>query len=108
MLEHFHTGTMTRKSEVLDALVPKCLVEMNPVDAAELDLQDGDRVKIVSRRGEITAHLRITEKSRPGSVFVPFHFAESAANTLTNPALDPLSKIPELKVCAVNITKYKE
>jgi len=105
ILEHFHTGTMTRKSEVLNALVPGCLVEMNPVDASRLDLQDGDSVKVWSRRGEIMADLKITEKSRPGSVFIPFHFAEAAANTLTNPALDPLSKIPELKVCAVNITK---
>jgi predicted molibdopterin-dependent oxidoreductase YjgC len=96
---------MTRKSEVLNALVPGCLVEMNPVDAGRLGLQDGERVRVRSRRGEIVSDLKITEKSRPGSVFIPFHFAEAAANKLTNPALDPLSKIPELKVCAVNITK---
>lgn len=105
ILEHFHTGTMTRKSEVLNALVPGCLVEMNLVDASRLDLQDGDSVKVWSRMGEIMADLKITEKSRPGSVFIPFHFAEAAANTLTNSALDPQAKIPELKVCAVNIPK---
>jgi formate dehydrogenase alpha subunit len=108
ILEHFHTGTMTRKSMVLNVLVPGCLVEMNPVDAGRLGLQDGDKVKVRSRRGEIMAELKITEKSRPGSIFIPFHFAEAAANTLTNPALDPLSKIPELKICAVSVTKITE
>jgi formate dehydrogenase alpha subunit len=108
ILEHFHTGTMTRKSMVLNVLVPGCLVEMNPVDACRLGLQDGDKVKVRSRRGGIMAELKITDKSRPGSVFIPFHFAEAAANTLTNPALDPLSKIPELKVCAVSVTKITE
>ena len=105
MLEHFHTGTMTRRAEVLDAMVPECLVEINPEDARELSLGSGDMVKVESRRGEIEARVKVTDRSPAGSVFVPFHFAEAAANNLTNPALDPVSKIPELKVCAVRLEK---
>lgn len=104
-LQHFHSGTMTRRSGVLDTLVPNCLVEINPVDASRLGLQDGDRVRVVSRRGYITSKAKVTERSPEGSIFVPFHFSEAAANELTNAALDPLSKIPELKVCAVRLEK---
>ncbi|MFB0557667.1 MAG: molybdopterin oxidoreductase family protein, partial [Candidatus Bathyarchaeia archaeon] len=104
-LQHFHSGTMTRRSGVLDTLVPECLVEINPVDASRLSVQDGDRVRVVSRRGEIVSNVKVTERTPEGSVFIPFHFSEAAANVLTNAALDPLSKIPELKVCAVRLEK---
>jgi len=105
VLEHFHTGTMTRRSKVLDELVPECPIEINPVDAASLGLQEGDIVEVSSRRGTIKGKTHITERSDLGSVFIPFHFVEAAANILTNPALDPDSKIPELKVCAVRLSK---
>ena len=104
-LQHFHSGTMTRRSGVLDTLVPECLVEINPVDASRLRVQDGDRVRVVSRRGEIISNVKVTGRTPEGSVFIPFHFSEAAANVLTNAALDPLSKIPELKVCAVRLEK---
>jgi len=105
VLEHFHTGTMTRRSKVLDELVPECPIEINPVDASSLSLSEGDEVEVSSRRGTIKGKARITERSDLGTVFIPFHFAETAANILTNPALDPDSKIPELKVCAVRLSK---
>ncbi len=102
---HYHTGTMTRNSPTLDAEVPEGLLEIHPQDALRLDVQEGDRVKVQSRRGEITAKTQLTERVEPGVVFMPFHFAESSANVLTNPAHDPIAKIPEFKVCAVRIEK---
>jgi len=105
LLQHFHTGTLTRRSEVLDTLVPECPVEINPEDARQLGVRDGDEVRVESRRGEISAKARVTGRSAVGSIFIPFHFSEAAANLLTNAALDPASKIPELKVCAVRVTK---
>lgn len=105
VLQHFHTGTMTRRSKVLDTLVPECPIEINPADAASLGLADGDLVEVSSRRGTITGKTSVTDRSDLWTVFIPFHFAEAAANVLTNPALDPDSKIPELKVCAVRLRK---
>jgi len=105
LLQHFHTGTMTRRSKVLDTLVPECPIEINPADADSLGLADGDLVEVSSRRGTITGKTSVTDRSDLGTVFIPFHFAEAAANVLTNPALDPDSKIPELKVCAVRLRK---
>ncbi len=105
VLEHFHTGTMTRRSRVLDELVPVCPIEINPIDAGSLGLAEGDLVEVSSRRGAITGKAHITDRSDLGSVFIPFHFVETAANMLTNPALDPDSKIPEFKVCAVQLRK---
>ena len=105
MLEHFHTGTMTRRSKVLDELVPECPIEINPVDASSLGISEGDIVEVSSRRGTIEGKAHVTERSDLGTVFISFHFAETAANILTNPALDPDSKIPELKVCAVRLGK---
>ncbi|MCK4793456.1 MAG: formate dehydrogenase subunit alpha, partial [Desulfobacteraceae bacterium] len=102
---HWHTGTMTRRTSTLDREVPAGYVEINPKDAGKLDVQNGHRVKILSRRGEIETHVLVTEKVKEGSVFVPFHFNEAAANVLTNPAVDPVAKIPEYKVCAVKIEK---
>jgi len=80
-------------------------VQINSQDARNLGLREGELVEIESRRGRIETKTKISRKIRPGIVFIPFHFAEQAANVLTNPALDPISKIPEYKVCAVKITK---
>jgi len=104
-LYHFHTGTMTRKVAGLNTMEPEGVVEINPVDAAQLGIAQGDKVKISSRRGEVITKAKITEALPPGLVFMTFHFAESAANILTNPKLDPVSKIPELKVSAVKVEK---
>lgn len=105
VLYHYHTGTMTRKTEGLNERSPESFVEISKADAAKYDLKDGDRVKVASRRGEIEVVLSISDKAVDGTVFIPFHFAEAAANRLTNAALDPVSKIPEFKVCAVKISK---
>ena len=104
-LYQFHTGTMTRKVKGLSSLLGEGLVEINPVDASALDITEGDTVKVASRRGEIKARARLTEVSPVGVVSMDFHFGESPVNQLTNPALDPVSKIPELKVCAVRVEK---
>ncbi|MFP4169983.1 MAG: formate dehydrogenase subunit alpha [Methanomassiliicoccales archaeon] len=102
---HFHTRTMTGRSEGLDEIVPEAYVEMHPLDADDLDLRDGGRAKVRSRRGEIDIRVMVTDRVPQGTVFIPFHFGETAANRLTNAALDPISKIPELKVCAVSVEK---
>jgi predicted molibdopterin-dependent oxidoreductase YjgC len=100
---HYHTGTMTRVSPHLHREMPEAVMEIHPEDAAALRCQDGDRVKVSSRRGSIVTRISLTERIGKGVVFMPFHFAESAANVLTNAALDPVCKIPEYKVCAVKI-----
>ncbi len=104
-LYQYHTGSMTRRSIGLADIAPECLVEINPQDAQELELATGDAVKVSSRRGSIQAKVWVTDKVAPRVVFIPFHYAEAAANELTNPALDPISKIPEFKVCAVSLEK---
>ena len=96
---------MTRRISSLEREAPTGFVELNPQDAQKLKLGQGDKVKVRSRRGEIEINAFITDKVAPGIVFIPFHFAECAANQLTNSRLDPEAKIPELKVCAVNISK---
>ena len=104
-LFHYHTGTMSRKVKGLNAFRNKELVEIHPGDARRLGIADGDKVQVTSRRGNVTARARVTTDSPPGVVFMTFHFAESPTNLLTNAALDPVSKIPELKVCAVRVEK---
>ncbi len=104
-LYHWHTGTMTRRVKGLNQLLGEGLVEINPENAERLGIADGEMVKVASRRGEVEAKARVTEVSPEGVVFMTFHFAESPANVLTNPALDPVAKIPEYKVCAVRIEK---
>ncbi|MDP2744076.1 MAG: formate dehydrogenase subunit alpha [Dehalococcoidia bacterium] len=104
-LFQFHTGTMTRRVEGLETLRHEELVEMNPVDAANLGIADGDFVKVTSRRGEMVARARVNGVSPVGVVCTTFHFSESPTNRLTNSAVDPVSKIPELKVCAVRVEK---
>ena len=103
VLEHYHGGSMTRRVPGLNALVPEAIVEIHPEDAAARRVGDGTRVRLRSRRGVVTARARLTGGIAPGSVFLPFHFAEAAANLLTVGALDPVAKIPEYKVCAVAV-----
>jgi len=103
MLQHWHTGTMTRRSSTLTGQVNEAIVEINPRDADVLRINNGDTVKVSSRRGEIMLKAGVTNRIKEGVVFIPFHFVEAAANKLTNPALDPVALIPELKVCAVRI-----
>ncbi len=107
-LYQYHTGTMTRKVKGLNTLRGEELVEINPADAAELGIADGEIVRVVSRRGEVTGRAKLTEILPPRVVCMSFHFAESPTNVLTNPALDPISKIPELKVCAVRVEKLSK
>jgi formate dehydrogenase alpha subunit len=102
---HFHTGTMTRKIKILNREVSTGYVEINPSDAKKYGITDGEMVLAESRRGKIDVKAIITERVPQGTVFIPFHFYECAANILTNPALDPVAKIPEYKVCAVKINK---
>jgi len=104
-LYHFHTGTMTRKIAGLNIIEPEGTVEISPKDALQLGIAQGDKVRVSSRRGEVLTKAKVTEVSPPGVVFMTFHFAESPANILTNPKLDPISKIPELKVAAVRVEK---
>lgn len=103
--QHYHTGTMTRKGGALNRLYPEALAEINVEDAKALNVMDGDYINIVSRRGSLTIKAVVGEITDRGVAFVPFHFYEAAVNELTNGALDPVSKIPELKVCAVRIEK---
>jgi formate dehydrogenase major subunit len=103
LLEHWHTGTMTRRSKALHAIAPVPEVEVHPSDLKMLGLADEDRVTVSSRRGEITLTARRSDRILPGSVFIPFHFREAAANVLTIDELDPYGKIPEFKFCAVKI-----
>jgi len=102
---HFHTGTMTRNSPSLDREITECFLEMNPKDGAVLGLADGGVAVLESRRGSVSTKVKLTSSIREGTVFMPFHFLESRANILTNPAFDPIAKIPEYKVCAVRLRK---
>ena len=102
---HYHTGTMTRVSPSLHAEMPEGSLEMHPEDGSHLGVRTGEKVKVASRRGEIIAKVTLTERVKEGMVFMPFHFVETCANVLTNPAHDPTAKIPEFKVCAVKVEK---
>ena len=108
VLYHYHTGTMTRKTEGLNERAPESFVEISFNDARKYGVTDGDKVEIASRRGAITVTVQVSTKAVSGTVFIPFHFAEAAANRLTNTALDPVSGIPEFKVCAVKLSKAEE
>ena len=105
MFAHFHTGTMTRVSAHLDTEQKTGYVEINPLDAEELAIKEGEMVSLSSRRGSIEAPAKLSTSVGPGVLFVPIHFGENPANMLTNPACDPVAKIPEFKVCAANIEK---
>jgi formate dehydrogenase major subunit len=103
--EHWHTGTMTRRAKALDALAPEPLADMHPDDLQMLGIHDGEFVRLRSRRGEIALKARASRRMTRGSVFIPFHFKEAAANVLTIDALDPFGKIPEYKFCAVRVER---
>jgi formate dehydrogenase major subunit len=103
ILQHWHTGTMTRRSYALDAIAPEAFVEIHPDDLARLGLADGATVAVTSRRGRIELQARASTSVAPGSVFIPFHFREAAANVLTTDEIDPFGKIPEFKFCAVSL-----
>ncbi len=105
LLEHWHTGAMTRRAGVLDAIEPVAHVSMNPTDMEGLGVRPGDQVSVASRRGELTAQARRDDGVPAGAVFIPFCYVEAAANLLTNPALDPFGKIPEFKFCGVRVQK---
>jgi formate dehydrogenase major subunit len=104
-LEHWHTGSMTRRSTVLDAIEPMATISMNGVDMTELGVSAGDVITVASRRGEVSIHVRRDDGTPRGVVFMPFAFYEAAANFITNSALDPVGKIPEFKYCAVKLVK---
>ncbi|MGE0440771.1 MAG: molybdopterin-dependent oxidoreductase [Gemmatimonadales bacterium] len=100
---HWHTGTMTRRSTGLDSREPVPVVDVSPRDAADLGVEDGDSVRVTSRRGSVVIRVRVSNRQARGQVFIPMHYREAAANILTNPALDPYAKIAEFKVAAVRI-----
>jgi formate dehydrogenase major subunit/formate dehydrogenase alpha subunit len=106
-LFHYHTGTMIRKGDALNNIIPEAYIELNPDDALHLNVTGNQKVKVSSRRGSIEVKVQVSERVAKGMVFIPFHYKEAAANMLTNSVLDPISKIPELKVCAVKIEKIK-
>jgi len=103
-LEHWHTGSMTRRAAVLDAIEPEPVASLNSLDITALGLKPGDVITVESRRGSIALYARADDGTPRGAVFVPFCFYEAAANLLTNPALDPFGKIPEFKYCAVRVS----
>ena len=104
-LEHWHTGSMTRRASVLDALEPMATASMNSVDLKALNLEAGDVVTVQSRRGKVAIHVRRDDGTPNGAIFIPFAYYEAAANLMTNAALDPVGKIPEFKYCAVRIER---
>jgi formate dehydrogenase major subunit len=104
-LEHWHTGSMTRRASVLDALEPIATASLCGADMAEMGLSAGDVITVQSRRGEVAIHIRRDDGTPRGAVFIPFAYYEAAANMMTNAALDPVGKIPEFKYCAVAIRK---
>jgi len=107
VLEHWHGGSMTRNSK-LDELYPEARLEIHPMDAEIHGIADGMPVRVTSRRGEVVLRASVTEKTTVGVVFIPMHFAEAAANLLTNDVLDPEAKIPEFKACAVQVFPARE
>jgi formate dehydrogenase major subunit len=104
---HYHTGTMSRRTPTLHAEVPKNYCQINPKDAAEKHILEGTRVSLSTRRGTIEAKAQVTDDVPEGLVFLPFHFHESCANAITNPALDPACGMPEYKFCAVKVEVIK-
>jgi formate dehydrogenase major subunit len=104
-LEHWHTGSMTRRASVLDAIEPMATASMCGEDLAKMGLDTGDVITVQSRRGKVAIHVRRDDGTPRGAVFIPFAYYEAAANLMTNAALDPFGKIPEFKYCAVAVEK---
>ena len=105
LLEHWHTGSMTRRATVLDHIEPEAIVSMNRWDMIRMNIEPGDQVKVKTKRGTIVIKVRRDKEIPEGMVFIPFCFAEAAANVLTNPQLDPYGKIPEFKFSAANVER---
>jgi len=103
VLYHFHTATMTRRSEGLNERYPESLAEINSKDAEKLGIKEGGFITVSSRRGSLQVKASVVDTPPEGTIFMNFHFSEAAVNLLTNPALDPIGKIPEYKVCAVKV-----
>jgi formate dehydrogenase major subunit len=108
LLEHWHTGSMTRRSYALDTIAPRAEVYLHADDAARFGVREGELARVRSRRGSITLHVRVSDREAPGNCFIPFHFREAAANLLTIDEIDPVGKIPEYKFCAVSIEPVSE
>src|SRR5690606_26908273 len=104
-LEHWHTGAMTRRASVLDAIEPEAIACLSPDDLDRLGVRSGDTIRVSTRRGAIELTVRVDGAVPSGMVFIPFCYAEAAANILTNPQLDPFGKIPEFKFCAARVEK---
>ena len=102
-LFHYHTASMTRKVDAINRISPEAYVEIHPDDAKQLGINDGKKVRVSSRRGSISIKATISDRPIKGMLFIPFHFREAAANVLTNTALDPIAKIPEIKICAAKV-----
>jgi formate dehydrogenase major subunit len=105
LLFHYHTRVQTGRCKVLNYEAPEAFVQINTIDAARLGISDGEKVSLRSRRGEIAPIARVTDEVAPGVLYMSMHFGTGAVNLLTNGALDPMSKMPELKHCAVAIKK---
>jgi len=103
-LEHWHTGSMTRRTQVLDAIEPAPVASVNPKDLAEMGVAPGGAITLSTRRGEVALYARADDGMPRHTIFLPFCYYEAAANLLTHPALDPFGKIPEFKYCAVSVT----
>ena len=102
-LEHWHTGAITRRASVLDEIEPEAVASLAPVELRRLGIAAGEPVRVTTRRGTIELKARSDSAVAPGQVFIPFCYAEAAANVLTNPQLDPIGKIPEFKFCAAKV-----
>ncbi len=102
-LEHWHTGSMTRRATVLDALEPTAIAQVSRGTIAKLGIRPGDMIRVSTRRGTVDLQSRQDDAVPDGVVFIPFAYVEAAANLLTNPALDPFGKIPEFKYCAAKV-----
>ncbi len=105
ILEHFHTGSMSRRSDALNAYVSEAYAEIHPADLEKIGVTEGEQVRVITRRGEIVTKAVANGRVGEGAIFIPFHFVEAAANRLTNDALDPKAKIPELKVAACRLER---
>ena len=108
LLEHWHTGSMTRRSKVLDSIEPVATAHFNPKQLKKQGINAGDKVEIETRRGKVEVKVRLDRNVPNNVIFFPFAFKEAPANVLTNPKLDPFGKIPEFKYCAANMKKLNK
>ena len=102
-LEHWHTGSMARRTRVLDQIEPEAIVSISPQALRNLHIEAGEKIKVSTRRGTIELTIRSDSALPDNMIFIPFCYAEATANTLTNPDLDPVGKIPEFKFCAARV-----